>query len=152
MSKQALNQLAEEVNQLSKETPGQRIRKLRKDLGLKQKELATLLGFTANYLGQVERDARPLSKNMAELICGYFHVDYNYLYHGIQSDPLVEHDRLQENPVYDCDFRTLLNNYIQSCSEDECRRLEPIIRSLIQSIRETGWFDPQETGQIEDES
>lgn len=152
MSRQSSNQLTGKLNQPSEETPGQRIRKLRNSLGLKQKELAILLGFTANYLGQVERDAKPLSKNMAEVICNYFHVDYNYLYHGIPSGPLAEHDRLQENPVYDCDIRTLLNNYVESCSEDECRRLEPIIRSLIQSIRETGWFDPQETEQIEDES
>ena len=121
MSKQSLKQSAEELNRLPEETLGQRLRKLRLNTGLKQKQLAALLGFTANYLGQVERDAKPLSKNMADAICSYFHVDYSYLYHGIRPAQTGEHDTIHEDPFYNHDFRRLLNEYIKSCSEDEKR-------------------------------
>ena len=152
MSKKPLNKLTEELNQPSAETPGQRIRKLRKEAGLKQNELARLLEFSSNYLGQVERDAKPLSKNLADAVCSYFHVDYNYLYFGIRQASPAEHSRIEEDPAHTHDFRTLLNICVQSCSEDECRMLEPVIRSLIQSLREIGWFDPRRAGQIKDES
>lgn len=152
MGKQSLNQSAEELNRLPEDTLGQRIRKLRLNARLKQKQLAALLGFTSNYLGQVERDAKPLSKNMADAICNYFHVDYNYLYHGIRLPQPEEHGRVQENAVYGHDPRTLLGNYIRNCSEDECRMLKPVIESLLYSLREAGWFDQREDGQIKDES
>ena len=152
MSTQPLNQPTEELNQHSNESPGQRIRKLREEAGLKQKELAELLHFTSSYLGQVERGAKPLSKNLADVLCDYFHVDYNYLYHGIRLTPSPELGIIHEEPAYDHDFRARLKKYIRKCSEDECRMVEPILKSMLQSLRETGWFDSQEAGQIKDES
>lgn len=152
MNKRSSNLPVKKQSRLLADTPGQRIRKLREDEGSSQKKLAGLLGFTANYLGQVERDARPLSKNMADAICSYFHVDYNYLYHGLRTAQPIEHNKVQEDPAYDQDYRALLNEYIRNCSEDECRMLEPVIESLLHSLRKTGWFDQADKGQIKDES
>ena len=59
-------------NPLPENTPGQRILKLRLGAGLTLEQLAERLDFTANYFGQVERDAIGLSNNMAHAICRYF--------------------------------------------------------------------------------
>ena len=152
MSKQPLNKQANDTVLFPEDTPGQRIKKLRIKHGLNQKQLSRLLGFTANYFGQVERDEKPLSKNMADALCNYFHVSYSYLYHGIHPFQTGEYENVTEAPAYGHNIRMLLNEYIKSCSEDECRMLEPIIKSLVSSLRDVRWFDLQNTDHIKDES
>ena len=150
MNKQSLEQQTEDLNRLPEDTPGQRIRKLRLKAGYSQKELSKLLGFTSNYLGQVERDSTPLSKNMTLVLCNLFHVDFSYLHHGIRPVRLEEQDRVQESLSGGHNIRTLLNDLIDNCSGDECRMLEPIVESLLYSIRETGWIELPEDGQTGD--
>lgn len=128
-------------NQLPKYTPGQRIRKLRLTAGLTQEQLSELLGFTANYLGQVERDAVGLSKNMADALCDYFNVTYNYLY--CQSDSrntATEHGHTEPG-------QAPIIALIKNCSEDECRLLEPVARACIQALRKARRLNRQNTGQ-----
>ena len=121
----------EQISQLPESTPGQRIKKLRLTAGLSQNQLSRQLGFTTNYFGQVERDRKELSKNMADALCKYFHVDYSYLYHGIGE---------ASGAPQSGSNRELLIDYIRSCSEEECRLLEPVIRAIVQSLRSAGWF------------
>lgn len=128
-------------NQLLENTPGQRIRKLRLTAGLTQEQLSELLGFTANYLGQVERDAVGLSKNLADALCDYFNVTYNYLY--CQSDSwntAMEHGLTGPG-------QTPIIALIKNCSEDECRLLEPVARACIQALRKARRLDRQNTRQ-----
>ena len=121
-------------NQLPENTPGQRIRKLRLTAGLTQEQLSELLGFTANYFGQVERDAVGLSKNMADALCDYFNVTYDYLYFGSPTCGTAEG---HETP-YGSHARLIA--LIKSCPEKECRLLEPIVRAFVRTLRDAGWF------------
>lgn len=126
----------EQISQLPESTPGQRIKKLRLTAGLSQNQLSRQLGFTTNYFGQVERDRKELSKNVADALCNYFHVDYSYLYHGNGIGKVSD-------TAVSGSSRELLIDYIRSCSEEECRLLEPVIRAIIQSLRSVGWFSPK---------
>lgn len=152
MNKRSSKQQIEDLNRLPENTPGQRIRKLRLKAGYSQKKMSELIPFTANYIGQVERDSRPLSTNMTDALCSLFHVDYSYLHHGICPVRLEEQDRVQENPNCDHNIRTLLKDFVENCSGDECQMLEPIVDSLLYSIRETKWIDPPEDDQLKEES
>ena len=121
-------------NPLPENTPGQRILKLRLSAGLTQEQLAERLGFTANYFGQVERDAIGLSNNMAHAICRYFNVTFDYLYFGPHACGTMEKlGSLSEN-------QAMLADFIKSCSEEECRMLEPIIKVFVRTLRDAGWF------------
>lgn len=133
-----MNQKNSDYSLLPENTPGQRLKKLRLTAGLSQVQLSKQLGFTANYYGQVERDAKDLSKNMTNSICKYFNVTYDYLFQGLEPE------QLHEAPAYDCGSRALLSDYIRGCSEEECRMLEPIIRALVEALRRANWF-PEKT-------
>ncbi len=153
MNKRSPKRQTEDLNRLPENTPGQRIRKLRLKAGYSQKKMSELIPFTANYLGQVERGSKPLSTNMTDALCSLFHVDYSYLHHGICPVRPEEEDRVQETST-DCghNIRTLLKELVEGCTGEECRMLEPIVDSLLYSIRETGWIDPPEDDQLKEES
>ena len=121
----------EQIVQLPENTPGQRIKKLRMTAGLSQNQLSRQLGFTSNYFGQVERDQKDLSKNVADAICSYFHVTYGYLYHGLGAG---------NSPHPAPGSRELVIDLIKSCSEEECRLLEPAVKGLVEGLRAGGWF------------
>lgn len=61
-----------EIARLPEKTVGQRLKKLRLSAKMTQDQFSEKLGFSTNYYGQVERDAKELSKNMANEVCKYF--------------------------------------------------------------------------------
>ena len=60
---------------------GQRIRDERNKWNFTQEQLSEHLGISTNYLGQIER-GRTFSRALAERICEFFHITYDYLYYG----------------------------------------------------------------------
>ena len=119
----------EEISRLPEDTVGQRMKKLRLTAGLSQDKLSEYLGFTPNYYGQVERGAKELSKNLANAMCSYFNVTYSYLYQGISPD------QLREESGYDT-CKNHIIRYLESCTEEECELLYPILKTMVQSRRE----------------
>ena len=57
----------------------QRIRDLREDKDLKQKELATILGTTQQYYGQYEIGKRQLPIEHLKKLCIFYNVSADYI-------------------------------------------------------------------------
>lgn len=55
---------------------GERLRKLRNERGLKQPDMAALLGISVSYLSQLEHDDRPLTPVLLEALASRFPLDW----------------------------------------------------------------------------
>lgn len=111
---------------------GLRIRRERILWGLTQEELSHRLGVSTNYLGQIERGNRDLSRKIEDRLCRMFHLDRNEL-HSIrvpdygrinEADMIVPHLRTDE-------IRRMLN----SCSEEEIQLCGHVLRALLLFLR-----------------
>lgn len=58
----------------------QRIRDLREDRALTQKDIALLLKTARNYYGEYERGARPLLLEHLITLCRYYNVSADYIF------------------------------------------------------------------------
>lgn len=112
---------------------GLRIRRERVLWGMTQEELSHLLGISTNYLGQIERGNRALSRKMEDRLCMLFHLDRNELHsHGplTFSEHLAEqdliHPRLQAE-----DIRRMLT----TCSSEELQLCGHVLRSMLLYLR-----------------
>ncbi len=66
-----------------KKGTGERIRKLRKEKGLKQEALAEQLHVSTRYLGKLERGDQCISVTLVVEVAAYFHVTLDYLLLGM---------------------------------------------------------------------
>ena len=64
-----------------------RIRDLREDKDLKQKDLATILKTTQSYYAQYENGHRPLPIEHLITICRYYNVSADYIL-GLIDEPI----------------------------------------------------------------
>ncbi len=60
----------------------ERLKQVRKALGLNQTEFARHLGITQTAYSMIENDVRPLASKYIKVICSTFHVDENWLVTG----------------------------------------------------------------------
>lgn len=65
---------------------GERLRQLRLEAGLQQKELGEQLGLSNNAIGMMERGNRGTTIEKVVLLTKFFHVSADYLL-GITDDP-----------------------------------------------------------------
>jgi transcriptional regulator with XRE-family HTH domain len=65
---------------------GERLRQLRLEAGLQQKELGEQLGLSNNAIGMMERGNRGTTIEKVVLLAKFFHVSADYLL-GITDDP-----------------------------------------------------------------
>ena len=63
---------------------GDRIKTVRKDLGLTQREMAEKLGIAPNSLAQNESGSRNPSEQTLKLICREFAISYDWLKNGVE--------------------------------------------------------------------
>ena len=63
-------------------TQGERIRKIRKALGLTLEKFGVNLGVKKNAISQLENGINNLTDQMAKLICREYNVNYDYLING----------------------------------------------------------------------
>ncbi|MDO5549133.1 MAG: helix-turn-helix domain-containing protein [Eubacteriales bacterium] len=61
---------------------GERIRKLRKDAGLRQSELAAQIGVSTSAVGMYENNRRVPPREILLRLCDVFHVTTDYLLDG----------------------------------------------------------------------
>lgn len=67
-------------------TQGERIREVRKALGLTLEKFGDKLGVKKNTLSALERGVNGLTDQMAKSICREYNVSYDYLIYG-EGDP-----------------------------------------------------------------
>lgn len=63
-------------------TQGERVKLLRKELGLSQEEFGNKLGVVKSSISDLEKDKRKPTEQMAKSICRTFNVDYFWLTEG----------------------------------------------------------------------
>lgn len=110
---------------------GCRMREVRRSAGMTQEKLADLMGITVNYLGEVERGRRPLSRSLANHFCSFFHVTYDYLYHGI---PPASWYGIRENAGYQSAYTSLIEQ-LNSCSPQEILVISQLVTTYLGTSR-----------------
>lgn len=61
----------------------ERLKKLRKHMGMSQDEFAQAVGLTKNYISLVENGYRSLAERTTRDVCKKFNVSYDWLVNGI---------------------------------------------------------------------
>ena len=72
---------------------GERVRSIRKQLGLNQTEFAARIGMTQGYITSIERGTRDVNSRLVKLICETFSVSENWLFAG-DGDMFQDNDHL----------------------------------------------------------
>ena len=122
---------------------GLRMRQIRRAYRMTQEKLADTLGVSVNYLGEVERGRKPLSRSLADQFCQYFHVSYDYLYHGSN---ISSQNQVRETAVYKNTDRLILDQ-VRNCSPEEVYVISHLIRTYLDITRPLSCDDPQEDHQ-----
>lgn len=76
--------------EVSRVINGERVRAVRKQLGLSQTEFAARMGMTQGYVTNIERNIREVNARLAKLICDTYSVSETWLVNG-------EGDMFQDN-------------------------------------------------------
>ncbi len=122
---------------------GLRMRQIRRAYRMTQEKLADTLGVSVNYLGEVERGRKPLSRSLADQFCQYFHVSYDYLYHG---STVPSQNQVRETAVYKNSDHLILDQ-VRDCSPKEIYVISHLIRSYLDSSRQLDCDYPQDDHQ-----
>ncbi|MCI8565444.1 MAG: helix-turn-helix domain-containing protein [Lachnospiraceae bacterium] len=110
---------------------GSRIREVRRSANMTQEKLADLMGVSVNYLGEVERGRKPLSRSLANHFCSFFRVTYDYLYHGILPASWYE---VHENASYQS-VHTSLIEQLNGCSPQEILVISQLVKGYLGASR-----------------
>ncbi|MCD8052853.1 MAG: helix-turn-helix domain-containing protein [Lachnospiraceae bacterium] len=113
---------------------GLRIRRERLIWDMTQEELSEVLGISANYLGQIERGNRELSRNMEERLCRLFNLNHDELHATGRENtwpPRVSEAGVIFNDLSEEDVLRLLH----SCSPGELQLCGHVIRSMLLYLR-----------------
>lgn len=117
-----------EIAGLPEDTVAQRVAKLRLSAKMTQERFSEELGFSTNYYGQVERGKKGLSKHMADKLCAYSGVSYNYLFQGIRPEVI------KETSDYDTSKNHMIGIF-ETCTKEECELIYSIMQMLVQDRR-----------------
>lgn len=124
-----------------------RMRRIREQAHMTQEKLADALGVSVNYLGEVERGRKTLSHSLAYRFCSYFHISYEYLYHGIPSAdwnifpfdgdllPAAHSQGVQEQPNYALSRNTLFSQ-LEKCSAQEFQVISRLALTYLYTARQ----------------
>lgn len=118
---------------------GERIKILRKNLNLSQKEFGKVLGLKAGSVSDIETGKNKLTERNIKLICSEFNVDYIWLTTGegeifsnTKEDEdyltLIDNIMMGENEFHKNLFKTLAK-----LDENELKTLENIIDKLLEN-------------------
>jgi len=122
---------------------GLRMRQIRRAYRMTQEKLADTLGVSVNYLGEVERGRKPLSRSLADQFCQYFHVSYDYLYHGSTAP---SQSQVRETAVYKSTDHLILD-LVRDCSPEEIYVISHLIRCYLDLTRQLPCDPAQEDHQ-----
>lgn len=104
-------------------TPGERIRSIRKELGLTLEKFGESLGVSKGAISAIEVGTRNLTEQMPKAICREYNVNYDYLVNG-------------EGEMFDNLPQTILDELCMQYNLDEFdRKLINLYLSLPESAR-----------------
>lgn len=115
---------------------GLRIRRERTLWNLTQEEFSNLLGISTNYLGQIERGTRDLSRKVEDRICEVFQMTHEEFHRNIYGHLWVDTVSESGSIFHDLSEDDLVR-LIHSCSYEELQFCGHIIRSTLHYLRNT---------------
>lgn len=114
--------------------PPARLKKLRIQKNMSQKELANELGIKQNTISQWESGKRIMSAEMLKVVAGYFKVSTDYLLGIPTSSDDLSPD--QEKPIIDdglSDNKKALLDFAETIPEDKAAMILQVIKSIVEA-------------------
>ena len=128
---------------------GMRIRRERTLWNMTQDELSQMLGISTNYLGQIERGSRNLSRKLEDKLCELFHLTHDEFRLKLSQDTFWESGVAESGSIFHHLQEEDLMRLLQSCSEEELQICGHMVRSLLCYLRKNN-AKPTELGDEED--
>lgn len=122
-------------------TQGERVRAVRKSLGLTLEKLGIRLGVSKTAISNIENGSRNLTEQMKKSICREFYVDYKWLTTG-EGEMFLDNDenciaRIVQIMSDEKDFRKKLFNFFLDLDNDELKVMERIVSKAVNSLKES---------------
>ena len=137
------NNLNYKVSQSSKYSPlavGYRIKLVRKELGLSQKELGTMLGVSGSYISCIETGKRQLTHQITLPLLRALNISYEYLTTGSYYRDLSPVSALCESSAYL--ERLKLEKLIQNCTKSEYEMCYQLCSTYLNTSRRSNKSSP----------
>lgn len=127
-------------------TQGERIRDVRKALGLTLEKFGERIGIKKNSVSQIENGVNNLTEQMTKAICREFHVDYIWLTTG-EGDMFLDADddfkeQIDQIMSSETDARKNLFKFMLTLSEDDVEAMQRLMRKAFEFYKET-YNDPE---------
>lgn len=115
-------------------TQGERVKELRKSLGLTLEKFGERLGVKKNAISQIENGRNSLTDQMQKSICREYGVDYIWLTTG-EGEMFVDNDdelfeKIDRILADESDFRRDLFKSLVNASDDDILALKRLIESV----------------------
>lgn len=116
-------------------TQGERIREVRKTLGLTLEKFGEKIGMKKNSVSQIENGKNSVTEQVIKSICREFNVDYIWLTTG-DGEMFVDTDddfieRIDRIMVGEDDARKNLFKFMLELSDEDIHALEHLMQSVI---------------------
>lgn len=125
-------------------TQGERVREVRKSLGLTLEKFGDRLGLKKNAISQIETGKNSLTEQNTKSICREFNVDYIWLTTG-EGEMFIESDddfleKIDRIMLGEDDIRKNLFKFMIDLDEDDLTALERIldkVSAFVKELKET---------------
>lgn len=125
-------------------TQGERVREVRKSLGLTLEKFGQRIGVGKSTISDLENGRRSLSEHMTKSICREFNVDYIWLTTG-EGEMFIESDddfleKIDRIMLGEDDIRKNLFKFMIDLDEDDLTALERIldkVSAFVKELKET---------------
>lgn len=111
----------------------ERLRQLRKDLGMSQEEFGRRIGVSNTAISKLEKNERNLTEQTAKSICREFHVNYFWLTEGkgdmFTGTPESVVDEIAEDYNLDDIDKKIIEKYLE-LSADQRQVLKEYLKSI----------------------
>ena len=119
-------------------TQGERVREIRKSLGLTLEKFGEKLGVKKNAISQIETGRNSLTDQMTKAICREFGVDYIFLTTG-QGEMFVESDddfveKIDRIMAGEDDARKNLFKFMLELNDDDIAALNRLMQQAIEYV------------------
>lgn len=116
-------------------TQGERIREVRKNLGLTLEKFGDRLGVTKVAISNIEKGNRNLTEQMTKAICREFNVDYMWLTTG-DGEMFIDNDddfieRIDRIMAGEDEARKNLFKFMLELSDDDIAALDRLMKKAI---------------------
>lgn len=121
-------------------TQGERIRAVRKALGLTLEKFGKRIGIKKNSVSQIENGINNLTEQMTKAICREFHVDYIWLTTG-EGDMFLDADddfmeQIDQIMASETDARKNLFKFMLTLSEDDVEAMQRLMRKAFEFYKD----------------